>query len=110
MRQRSFPGVDYYRKAPPDDSIPGLMNVTMGDFHIGDLQFVAAFDADSTTVGMDLAKARWTGLNNTLRFADVGDLGIEVLRGPTLDGLSTHYRDSIEESMTDPVDVVAALR
>ena len=103
-------GVDYYREAPPDDSIPGLMNVTMGDYHIGDLQFAAAFDVDSTKVGMDVAKAMWAGPNNTVRFADVGDLGIEVLRGPTLDGLGTHYRDSIEESMADPVDVVAALR
>jgi myo-inositol-1-phosphate synthase len=103
-------GVDYYREAPPDDSIPGLMNVTMGDYHIGDMQVVAAFDVDSTKVGMDVAKAMWAGLNNTVRFADVGDLGIEVLRGPTLDGLGTHYRDSIEESMSDPVDVVAALR
>jgi myo-inositol-1-phosphate synthase len=105
-----FQGVDYYREAPPGDSIPGLMNVTMGDYHIGDLQFVAAFDVDSTKVGMDAAKAMWAGPNNTVRFADVGDLGIEVLRGPTLDGLGTHYRDSIEESMADPVDVVAALR
>ena len=103
-------GVDYYREAPTDDSIPGLMNVTMGDYHIGDMQFVAAFDVDSTKVGMDVAKAMWAGLNNTVRFADVGDLGVEVLRGPTLDGLGTHYRDSTEESMSEPVDVVAALR
>ena len=103
-------GVDYYREARPGDSIPGLMNVRMGDYHIGDLRFVAAFDVDTTKVGMDVAKAMWAGLNNTVRFADVGELGTEVLRGPTLDGLGSHYRGSIEESMADPVDVVTALR
>jgi myo-inositol-1-phosphate synthase len=103
-------GVDYYREAGSDDSIPGLMNVKMGDYHVGDLRFVAAFDVDSTKVGLDVAKAMWAGLNNTVRFAEVGDLGTEVLRGPTLDGLGSYYRDSVEESMADPVDVVAALR
>jgi myo-inositol-1-phosphate synthase len=103
-------GVEYYREASPGDSIPGLMHVAMGDYHVGDLEVVAAFDVDSTKVGMDVAKAMWAGLNNTVRFAEVGDLGVEVLRGPTLDGLGPHYRDSIEESMADPVDVAAVLR
>lgn len=103
-------GVEYYRNAPPDESIPGLMNVEMGDYHIGDLRFVAAFDVDSAKVGLDVAKAMWAGPNNTVRFADVGDLEVEVRRGPTLDGLGTHYRDAIEESMAEPIDVAAALR
>ncbi|MDH3259445.1 MAG: inositol-3-phosphate synthase [Acidimicrobiia bacterium] len=103
-------GVDYYRTAVPGDSVPGLMNVRMGDYHIGDLRFVTAFDVDTTKVGLDLSKAMWAGMNNTVRFADVGDLETEVLRGPTLDGLGAYYRDSVEESMVDPVDVVAALR
>ena len=103
-------GVDYYRAAGSGDSIPGLMNVQMGDYHVGDLRFVAAFDVDSAKVGLDIAKAMWAGRNNTVRFADVGDLGTEVLRGPTLDGLGTHYRTSVEESPAEPVDVVAALQ
>jgi myo-inositol-1-phosphate synthase len=103
-------GVDYYRAADPGDSIPGLMNVQMGDYHVGDLRFVAAFDVDSTKVGMDVSKAMWAGMNNTVRFAEVGDLGTEVLRGPTLDGLGSYYQEAVEESMTEPVDVVEALR
>ena len=103
-------GVDYYREVRPDDSIPGLMNVQMGDYHVGDLRFVTAFDVDAAKVGLDVSKAMWASTTNTVRFAEVGDLGTEVLRGPTLDGLGSYYRDSIEESMTEPVDVVAALR
>jgi myo-inositol-1-phosphate synthase len=103
-------GIDYYRAAASGTSIPGLMNVEMGKYHIGDLRVVTAFDVDATKVGLDVAKSMWAGLNNTIRFADVGDLGVEVLRGPTLDGLGSYYRDSVEESMADPVDVAAVLR
>ena len=103
-------GVEHYQTVEPGDSIPGLMNVQMGDYHIGDLRFVAAFDVDATKVGLDISKAMWAGLNNTVRFAEVGDLETDVLRGPTLDGLGSNYRDSIEESMARPIDVVDALR
>lgn len=103
-------GVEYYREAGSGDSIPGLMNVEMGKYHVGDLRFVAAFDVDTSKVGLDISKAMWAGLNNTVRFAEVGDLGTEVLRGPTLDGLGAYYRDAVEESMAEPVDIAACLR
>ncbi len=103
-------GVEYYRDAEPSAAIPGLMNVVLGGYHVGDIEFVAAFDVDATKVGVDLAKAMWAGHNNTIRFADVGDLGVEVLRGPTLDGLGRYYRETVEESAAEPVDVAAALR
>ena len=103
-------GVEYYREAGVDDSIPGLMNVQMGQYHVGDLRFVTAFDVDATKVGLDVSKAIWGGLNNTVRFAEIGDIGTEVLRGPTLDGLGSFYRDAVEESPAEPVDVVAALQ
>jgi myo-inositol-1-phosphate synthase len=103
-------GVEYYREAGVGDSIPGLMNVQMGKYHVGDLRFVTAFDVDATKVGLDVSKAIWGGLNNTVRFAEVGDIGTEVLRGPTLDGLGSFYRDAVDESMAEPVDVVAALQ
>ncbi len=102
-------GVEYYREAGSGDSIPGLMNVEMGKYHVGDLRFVAAFDVDNSKVGLDISKAMWAGLNNTVRFAEVGDLGTEVLRGPTLDGLGAYYRDAVEESMAEPVDIAACL-
>ena len=103
-------GVDYYREADPGDSVPGLMNVQMGSYHVRDLRFVTAFDVDTTKVGLDISKAIWAGMNNTVRFAEVGDLGTEVLRGPTLDGLGSYYRDAVEESMAESVDVAGALR
>ena len=71
---------------------------------------VAAFDVDQTKVGTDLGKAIHAGLNNTVRFAEVGELGVTVQRGPTFDGLGLYYRELIEESPAEPVDVAAALR
>ena len=103
-------GVTYYSDAEPDADVPGLMHVDLGGYHVGDVEFVAAFDVDATKVGQDVGKAMWAGLNNTIRFADVGELGIEVLRGPTYDGLGKYYRDQVEESAAEPVDIVQALR
>lgn len=103
-------GVEYYRNADPAESVPGLMNVVLGGYHVGDLEFVAAFDVDAAKVGSDLGKAIFSGQNNTVRFAPVGDLGVAVLRAPTLDGLGKYYRETIEESPAEAIDVVAALR
>ena len=102
-------GVEYYRNADVTIEIPGLMHVDFGGYHIGDIEFVAGFDVDSTKVDQDLSKAIWAGENNTIKFTDVADAGIEVLRGPTLDGLGKYYDKAIDESPAEPVDVVKAL-
>ncbi|AXH34454.1 inositol-3-phosphate synthase [Humibacter sp. BT305] len=103
-------GVTYYRDAPDDEVVPGLMHVRFGPHHVGDLEFVAAFDVDAAKVGVDLAEAIWASENNTLRFADVAETGVLVQRGPTLDGLGEYYVDMIDESDAEPVDVAEALR
>ncbi|MBM3692441.1 MAG: inositol-3-phosphate synthase [Actinomycetota bacterium] len=103
-------GVEYYRDAAPDEQVPGLMHVVLGGYHVGDVEFVAAFDVDATKVGLDLGKAIFSGPNNTVKFADVPDLGVTVLRAPTLDGLGEFYREVVEESPAEPVDVAQALR
>jgi myo-inositol-1-phosphate synthase len=103
-------GIEYYRNADPAERVPGLMHVTLGGYHVRDVEFVAAFDVDAAKVGLDIGKAIFTGQNNTIRFAPVGELGVQVLRGPTLDGLGKYYRQTIEESPAEPVDVAAVLR
>ncbi len=103
-------GMHYYADADPAVVVPGLMHVDLGGYHVGDLRVVAAFDVDATKVGQDVGKAMWAGRNDTVRFADVPELGIEVQRGPTLDGLGHFYRLAVEESAVEPVDVAAALR
>ena len=103
-------GVHYYRDAEPGTRVPGLMHVQFGDYHVRDVEFVAAFDVDAKKVGLDLSEAILTSENNTIKIADVPPLGVTVQRGHTLDGLGRYYRETIEESDLEPVDVVAALR
>ncbi len=103
-------GLQYYRDAQPTDEVPGLMHVEVAGYHIRDIEVVAAFDVDAAKVGTDVAKAIWAGPNNTIKFADVPELGVKVQRGPTLDGLGRYYREEVEESPAPPVGVAEALR
>jgi myo-inositol-1-phosphate synthase len=103
-------GVEFYRDADPDERVPGLMHVELGGYHVGDVQFVAAFDVDADKVGLDLGKAISASINNTIKFADVPELGVLVQRGPTFDGLGKFYREVVEESPAEAVDVAQALR
>jgi myo-inositol-1-phosphate synthase len=102
-------GVHFYANAEPGDQVPGLMHVELGGYHVRDIEFVAAFDVDAKKVGRDLSEAIRSGENNTIQFADVAPLGVEVQRGPTLDGLGRYYTETIQESDAAPVDVAVAL-
>jgi myo-inositol-1-phosphate synthase len=103
-------GIEFYKDADPDERVPGLMHVVLGGYHINQIDLVAAFDVDATKVGLDLSKAIDAGMNNTIKFAEVPDLGVTVLRGPTFDGFGEFYREVAEESPFEPVDVAQALR
>jgi myo-inositol-1-phosphate synthase len=103
-------GVQYYRDADPATQVPGLMHVAFGDYHVRDIEFVAAFDVDAKKVGRDLSEAIVASENNTIKIADVPPLGVTVQRGHTLDGLGKYYRQIVEESDEQPVDVAATLR
>ncbi|HUH07633.1 MAG TPA: inositol-3-phosphate synthase [Egibacteraceae bacterium] len=102
-------GVHYYRDADATQRVPGLMHVELGTYHVGDVEFVAAFDVDAKKVGRDLSEAIVAPPNNTIQFAEVPPVGVEVLRGPTLDGFGEYYREACEESDAAPVDVAAEL-
>ena len=103
-------GVHYYADADPSSTVPGLMHVQFGDYHVRDIEFVAAFDVDAKKVGFDLSEAIGASENNTIKIADVPPLGVTVQRGVTNDGLGKYYRETITESDAEPVDIVAALR
>ncbi|MEV4094017.1 inositol-3-phosphate synthase [Streptosporangium saharense] len=103
-------GVHYYKDADPGSRVPGLMHVKFGDYHVGDVEFVAAFDVDAKKVGRDLSEAIVASENNTIKICDVPPLGVTVQRGHTYDGLGEFYRDMIEESDEAPVDVVQVLK
>jgi myo-inositol-1-phosphate synthase len=103
-------GVEYYKDADPNGTVPGLMHVQFGDYHVKDVEFVAAFDVDAKKVGFDLSEAINASENNTIKIADVPPTGVIVQRGVTNDGLGKYYRLTIEESDAEPVDVVQVLK
>ena len=103
-------GVHYYADAEPDTDVPGLMHIELGGYHVSDLEFVAAFDVDAKKVGRDLAEAIVAPPNNTIQFAQVPPIGVDVQRGHTFDGFGEYYRSVSDESDANPVDVAEVLR
>ncbi|QJE72402.1 inositol-3-phosphate synthase [Aerophototrophica crusticola] len=103
-------GIEYYRHANDDLPVPGLMNVKLGGYHVGDVEAVAAFDVSREKVGLDLADAILAPPNNTQIFAKVPRTGVTVRRGPTLDGLGAYLRQAVPESDERPCDVARVLR
>jgi myo-inositol-1-phosphate synthase len=103
-------GVHFYKNAPDNESVPGLMHVNLGGYHIHDIEFSAAFDVNKTKVGKDLAESIYAAPNNTYRFADVPPLGVKVHRGMTHDGLGKYLREVIEKAPGPTDDIVGILK
>lgn len=103
-------GVEYYRDADEDQFVPGLMHVDFGGYHINDIKFVAAFDIDGNKVGKDLSKAIFTKPNCTVKFSEVPNQGVEVMKGKQLDGIGKYLKGTIPvDKIQDPVDVAEVL-
>ncbi|WP_439030772.1 inositol-3-phosphate synthase [Gordonia terrae] len=103
-------GVQYYKDADENATVPGLMHVKFGPYHVRDVEFVAAFDVDAKKVGFDLSDAIFASENNTIKIADVPPTGVTVQRGHTLDGLGKYYLETITEADGSGVDIVQALK
>ena len=103
-------GVEYYKAAKPADSVPGLMHVDLGGYHISDIEFTAAFDVVKGKVGVDLADAIWAHPNDTIKFADVAKTGVKVSRGMTHDGIGKYMAQVVEKAPGQTDDVVRILK
>jgi len=103
-------GVEYYRNAPEDEFVPGLMHVNLGGYHIRDIEFSAAFDIDANKVGKDLSEAIWAKPNNTIKFSDVPHLDVPVHRGMTHDGLGRYLSEIITKADGPTADIVKVLK
>lgn len=103
-------GVEFYKDAKPNDFVPGLMHPMLGDYHISDIEFVAAIDIDKNKVGKDLSEAVFTKPNNTVKFADVPKKGVQVVRGMTHDGLGKYLSQVIEKAPGPTADIVGILK
>jgi len=103
-------GVEYYKNAKDTDFVPGLMHVTLGGYHISDIEFSAAIDIDKNKVGKDLSEAIFTRPNNTFKFSSVPLTGIKVQRGMTHDGLGYYLSQIFQKAPGDAIDVAKYLK
>ena len=104
-------GIEYYKGARGDQPVSGLMHVKFGDYHIRDIEFVAAFDVDANKVGKDLAEAIFAPPNCTVKFSEVPRTGVEVKRGPVLDGIGKYLKAVVPVDPTQkPVNVAQVLK
>ncbi len=100
----------YYENAKEEDFVPGLMHVSLGGYHVRDIEFVAAFDINRTKVGKDLSEAIYAYPNNTIVFQQVPHIGVTVDRGMTHDGLGKYLSEIIEKAPGPTADVVGILK
>src|SRR6476646_10684339 len=103
-------GLEYYKDAPDDQFVPGLMHVNLGGYHVRDVEFTAAFDVTTSKVGKDLSDAIWAHPNDTIKFADVPKTGIKVSRGMTHDGIGKYLSEVVEKAPGPTDDVVGILK
>src|SRR5688572_6203921 len=103
-------GVQYYKDAPDDRFVPGLMHVNLGGYHVRDIEFTAAFDVTADKVGKDLADAMWAHPNDTIKFADVPKTGVTVNRGMTHDGIGKYLGEITTKAPGETDDIVGILR
>jgi len=103
-------GIHFYRDIGEDKLVPGLMHPKLGGYHIGDIQFVAAFDVDRNKVGKDIAEAIYTPPNNTYKFCEVPPTGVKVERGMTHDGLGKYLSQIITKAPGSTANIVEILK
>jgi myo-inositol-1-phosphate synthase len=103
-------GAEYYKDAPDDEFVPGLMHVNLGGYHVSDVEFTAAFDVTEDKVGKELSEAIWAHPNDTIKFAEVPKTGVTVSRGMTHDGIGKYLSNVVTKAPGETDDVVGILR
>jgi len=106
-------GVEYYKDTKENVSVPGLMHVNFGGYHISDINLVAAFDVSKNKIGRDLAEAIFAEPNCCAKFADVPPLGVNVSSAPILDGVAEHMKEAFNVhsgSEIKPVSIAEILK
>jgi len=103
-------GVNYYKDAKEGDRVPGVMHVNLGGYHVGDIEFTAAFDVVTTKVDKDLSEAIYAYPNNTNKFCEVPYQNVKVERGMTHDGLGKYVSEMVEKAPGPTADIVGILK
>ncbi len=101
-------GIEFYRN---EKELKGFVREHIGQYRIKDVKIVGAIDVDSRLIGKDVSEAIFSGSNTSAKFSDVPNLGVEVVKGPPLDGVAAHMYHSFQvDDNQEPVDVAAYLK
>ena len=103
-------GIEKYRHVGDEDDVPGIMHPVMGEYGVGDIEVVAAFDINETKVGLDLSEAILAEPNNTVTFAEVPHTGVTVQRGMTHDGIGHYVSDMVKKAPGGTADISGTLQ
>ncbi|HNE70350.1 MAG TPA: inositol-3-phosphate synthase, partial [Anaerolineales bacterium] len=103
-------GVQFYKNAKEDETIPGIMHTQLGEYHVRDIEFTLAIDINATKVGKDLSEAIFAEPNNTYKFCDVPHLGVPVVRGMTHDGLGKYLSEVIKKAPGSTAEISKLLK
>jgi myo-inositol-1-phosphate synthase len=103
-------GIQYYKDAADDATVPGIMHVRLGGYHIRDIEFTLGIDINATKVGRDLSEAIFAEPNNTYKFSDVPNLNVPVVRGMTHDGLGKYLSGMIKKAPGPTADIARLLK
>ncbi len=103
-------GIEFYKNTPDDATVPGLMHVNLGGYHVSDIVFTLGIDINVTKVGKDLSEAIFAEPNNTYKFCDVPNLNVPVVRGMTHDGLGKYLSQVITKAPGPTADIVKLLK
>lgn len=103
-------GVHHYKDIEKEEEAVGLRYLFLDNYHPRDIQFVCAFDVEVRKVGKDLSEAVFSPPNNTVKLADIPQLGVPVLKCPVLDGVGEYLKSMIKIDNSPSVDVARKLR
>lgn len=103
-------GIHYYRDADENTTVPGIMHVNLGGYHIRDIEFTLGIDVVESKVGKDLSEAIFAFPNNTFKFTDVPPMNVPVVRGMTHDGLGKYLSQVVKKAPGPTADIVGLLK
>ncbi len=103
-------GLEFYKNTPEDSTVPGLMHVNLGGYHVSDIEITMGIDINVTKVGMDISEAIFADPNNTFKFTDVPNMNAPVVRGMTHDGLGKYLKEVIVKAPGPTADIVKLLK
>jgi myo-inositol-1-phosphate synthase len=103
-------GIQYYGNLQKPENWIGLRNPMLAGLNPKDIEVVAAFDVDERKVGLDLSQAIFAQPNNAPKVCEVPKTGVNVNKGPLLDGIGDSAKALVLVSKAQDTEVAKLLK